>query len=107
MGIAVSVAVWLFVDSIHPIFGRLAASGLVPAIVAGVFGGFTSALIAPKRKVRVAFLVGAFLMATLLLLFYRHEPTWSRNIWFWWWPIWLLPAFVLGGYLGRRYWQVV
>jgi hypothetical protein len=107
IGIGVSVTAWVFVTSIHPIFGQFSASGLVPAVVAGVLGGLASALLAPNRKVLVSFLVGLFLTSALLLLFYRHEPRWSRDLWFWWWPIWLLPSYVLGGYLGRRYWQVV
>jgi hypothetical protein len=106
-GVAVSVALWISVESIHPIFSRFAASGLVPAIIAGTFGGFSSALVAPNRKILISFLVGVFLTGTLLLLFYRHEPAWSRHLWFYWWPIWLIPSFVLGGYLGRRHWQVV
>ena len=107
MGVGVSVAVWLFVGSIHPIFWQLSASGLVPAILAGILGGLTAALVAPNRKVLVSFLVGLFLTVALLLLFFHHEPGWSRNLWFWYWPIWLLPSYVLGGYLGRRYWQAV
>jgi hypothetical protein len=107
MGVGASVAVWLFVGSIHPIFWQLTASGLVPAILAGILGGLTAALVAPNRKVLVSFFVGLFLTIALLLLFFRHEPGWSRNLWFWYWPIWLLPSYVLGGYLGRRYWQAV
>jgi hypothetical protein len=107
VGIVVSVTTWMFVTSIHPIFGQFSASGLVPAVVAGVLGGFISALLAPNYKVLMSLLVGLFLTTTLLLVFYRHEPPWSRNLWFWWWPIWVVPSYVSGGYLGRRYWLVV
>jgi hypothetical protein len=106
-GIGISVAVWLVAVSIHPIFWQFGASGLVPAIVSGTLGGLTSSVIAPSRKVLISFLVGLLLTAGLLFLLFGHEPGWSRNLWFWWWPIWLLPSYVLGGYLGRRYWQAV
>jgi len=106
IGISVCVAVWVIVVDIHPIFSRMAASGLVPVFVAGILGGLTVAVISPTRKVLVSFLAGLFLTVALLLLFSRQGPG-PRNPWFWYWPIWLVPSYVIGGYLGRRYWQAV
>jgi hypothetical protein len=105
IGIAVSVVTWMIVTSIHPIFSQLSPSGLVPVIVGGIVGGLSSAIVTPKNKVLVAFLVGLSLSVALLLVLFRHDVSRFRNPLVWYWPIWLIPSYVVGGFLGRRYWQ--
>jgi hypothetical protein len=107
VGICICVGVWLMVVNIDPIFWQLGPSGLVAAILAGTLGGFASALVAPNRKVLVASVVGLFLTIALSVLLFRHGHREPRNSWIWYWPAWLVPSFVLGGYLGRRYWKPV
>jgi hypothetical protein len=102
-----SVLAWLFVSSIHPVFWEFAASALVPVIVGGVLGGVTSSVIAPKHKVLVASLAGLSLSGALLMVLFRHDIVRFREPWIWYWPVWLIPSFAIGGYLSRRYWAAV
>jgi hypothetical protein len=98
---AISVAAWIAIASIHPIFTRLALSGLVPVIVAGCAGGFVAALVVPRHKVMIASIIGASLA---LILISRFPNRGTRELWLWYWPLWLAPTYAIGGVLGRRLW---
>jgi len=107
-GIACAVAVWMLVAPIHPIFGQLALIGLVVPIIAGIGGGFVSGLVAPHHKVGFAVITGIALTTVLLAFMLRHGPSHlERNPLLWYWPIWLVPAFAIGGVLSRGLWRAV
>jgi len=81
---------------------------LVPTIIAGILGGVVAAVIFPKRKAVSACLVGILLAGCILFLLFRHSLGHGRhNPWLWYWPIWLVPTYAIGGFLGRRYWNTV
>jgi uncharacterized membrane protein YeaQ/YmgE (transglycosylase-associated protein family) len=104
-GIAAAVLIWANVSAQHPIFAQLAMSGFVPEVLAGVVGGFVSAVLAPSHKIRVALGCGSLLAALLLAFLLRHGPSHlGRNPFLWYWPAYLPAYFALGGYLGRRLW---
>jgi hypothetical protein len=104
-GIAAAVVIWANVSSLHPIFGQLAMSGLVPGVLAGVIGGFVSAVLAPSHKIKIALSCGSLLAALLLAFVLRHGPSHlGRNAFLWYWPAYVPLYFALGGYLGRRLW---
>jgi hypothetical protein len=107
-GIACAVGIWMLVVPIHPIFGQLSLSGLAVPIIAGVGGGFVSGVAAPHHKIRFAVITGVALTALLLAFMLRHGPSHlERNPLLWYWPIWLVPAFAIGGFLSRRFWRAV
>ena len=107
LSVASSVVVWAAVVNVHPIFTRLSASGLVPVIAGGVVGGFVAGLFAPNRKVFFSACVG-FSFAGLLLgvMLWGNIQLGQRNPFYWFWPAWLAPAFLIGGFLSRRLWRV-
>ena len=101
-GVAVAVGVWAAVVGAHPIFTELALSGLIPGVVAGLLGGLVAAMIAPRYKVAVATLAGTLVSAVLLQHLLRHGFSHgAKNPMLWYWPIWLIPSFAVGGYLSR------
>ena len=107
-GIACAVAVWTLVAPTHPVFGQLALSGLVVPLIAGIGGGFVSGVAAPRYKVGFAAVTGVALAIVLLAFMLRHGPSHlERNPLLWYWPIWLVPAFAIGGFLSRRLWRAV
>jgi hypothetical protein len=106
LGIAVAIGVVMLVAPAHPIFRTVAPSGLVPVILAGVLGGFVSGLLAPRHKMLTASLAGAIPTTVAMLFLLRHGFSHDgKNPFLWYWPAWLLPCFVVGGYLSRRYWM--
>ncbi len=103
-GIGVAFCIFGSVSQLHIIFIQLTLAGLIPSWIAGLSGGFVTGLIAPRHKLIVATSVGFFLMFLLMSFFLRYG--WSHNDYrhplIWYWPIYLLPTFALGGYLARR-----
>ncbi len=71
---------------------------------AGVLGGITCALIAPTYKIAIAsgtgFLFGAFLLAAFYIFGNSRLPP-DVNPLYWYWPIWLFPSYVFGGFIGN------
>jgi hypothetical protein len=105
LGIATAFGAWVLIAGSHPIFSVLSLAGLVPWIVAGMLGGFVAGLVAPQRKIVFASVVGIILAAVLLKFLLRHGLSHgNRNPWLWYAPIWLVPAFTIGGALSRRLW---
>ena len=105
LGIASAIATWALVLDTHPMFVSVSFAGLVPGIVAGLVGGFVAGWLAPRRKLIVPMLLG-FLSAAFLLgsIFSRGSIRGDHNPFLWYWPMWLLPAFAIGGYLSRNLW---
>lgn len=107
LGIGSAVVAWSQIAVSHPIFMSLSASGLVPPIVAGIIGGFVAALFAPHHKFLFASVLGCSFAGAILLYMVTHRfPLAGRNPFVWYWPAWLAPAFIAGGYLSRRLWCV-
>ena len=79
-------------------------SGLAPMIISGAMGGALAAVVAPKYKVAIASILGLTLGGGLLatMVFSGQFPLLGRNPLLWYWPAWLIPAFLLGGVLGKR-----
>ena len=102
----VSFLVWAAVGEAHPIFIQLAPSGLLPVLVAGLLGGFTCGLIAPQRKPMFSAFVGICLSAVPLWLIASNDfPLGLRNPAIWYWPVWLIPTYAVGGFMSRHYWR--
>lgn len=99
--VGLAALVYLGVSSIHPIFSMLAMSALVPVVFAGLTGGFVCGLFVRPRKIWVAAIMGmacAFLLLGCMVLFGFYPG--HRNPWIWFWPIWLVPSFTVGGALA-------
>ena len=104
-GLAVAVFTWGAIGGSHMIFMQLSLAGQIPGVVAGLLGGFVVALVAPRRKVVLAFATGAVLSIFLLGFFLRHGiPSFDRDTLLYCWPVWLGPTFALGGYFARNLW---
>jgi hypothetical protein len=104
LGDGVAVAAWFLVGSIHPRFWLMGPATVILGIVAGIAGGFSAGLVAPRRKVLISFLVGmvlAFVLLALYPIFGFHLG--PRNPLLWYWPIWLIPGFVFGGFLSNKF----
>jgi hypothetical protein len=102
LGIGSSIAAWLAVSNTLPIFSAFAPSGLVPTIVAGVLGGFICGAVAPRHKMALAAIVGLALAASLIcIMVLTHMNALNRNPLLWYWPVYLLPTFAVGGILSR------
>ena len=103
--ITVAFGVWYVITAIHPIFTVLAISGLIPTVLAGLIGGFIAALFAPSNKVAFSAFLGFAIAGTLLVLMilFHYQPA-SRNLLLWYWPLWLVPCFAVGGFLARKPW---
>lgn len=106
LGIFGSVFVWYLIASFSPMFVQLGGSGLVPSAVASIFGGFVTASISPSNKVRVAAIAGFCISLPMYFYLFRYGLSHhGRNPFFWYWPIYVLPLFCLGGFLGRGVWR--
>jgi len=70
---------------------------LVVPISAGFIGGLVSGRLAPSQKVLVSVLVGLTLAGVLVSVFSLSVPRLGRNPLTWYWPAFVLPAFILGG----------
>lgn len=104
-GTIAAVLIWANVAALHPIFSQLSMSGVVPGVLAGVIGGFVSAVLAPSHKVQVALGCGSLLAVLLLGFLLRHGPSHlGRNPFIWYRPAYIPFCFALGGYLGRQLW---
>jgi hypothetical protein len=108
-GIAVGAFAWVQLVGLHPIFGQLALSGLIPWFIAGAAAGAIAGAFAPHHKIIFATCVG--ITATLVLIPLLFPHGWShgsRNPFLWYGPIALLPvAHWLGGFLARGLWRAV
>lgn len=102
-GTSISVFVWYQIVFSHPIFMQLGASSLIAPIAASLFGGFIVAWVSPSHEVRISTAVGFILFLPMLVFLLRNGFShFSRNPFFWYWPIYITPFFCLGGFLGRR-----
>jgi hypothetical protein len=104
-GVATAVAAWALVVGLHPMFSHVSLAALVPGLVAGLVGGFVAGWLAPRRKITIALLLGVltavYLMWSMLSRGITHG---THSPLLWYWPIWLIPTFSLGGYLSRSLW---
>jgi hypothetical protein len=105
LAIIAALSVWCGLAAIHPIFTVFAASGLIPAVLAGLIGGFIAGLFAPSHKVAFSTFLGIALVGVLLvfMVLFHYEPA-GRNLILWYWPLWLVPCFAVGGFLSRKLW---
>jgi hypothetical protein len=101
-GIGAAVFVWYLIGQSHHSFTQLGFLGLVPPIASGVIGGAITSTIAPNRKAIYATMAGLILVLPLLAFLLRNGFShFGRNPFFWYWPIWLLPSFAVGGFLAQ------
>ena len=104
LGFGVAFVVWIVLLNVTPGAGTMSLKGLVPVFGAGLVGGIVAAVVAPSHKSVVAitlgFIVGGSLVAAIMLS--RHFPLGGRNPLFWYWPMWFIPAFACGGFIGQR-----
>ena len=101
-GISITIFAWYLIATTHPTFTKLSIIGLVPSVAASILGGFVVACLSPKYKVKMALSVG-FVVALPMLVFLLHSgfSHYGRNPFFWYWPVYVIPFFVVGGILGR------
>jgi hypothetical protein len=103
LGVGSAIGVFMLLVSIDLPLWRVAGTVLVPAIVAGVIGGFISGLVAPHHKVLLSTTVGIAISTVMLAFLLRNGLSHSgRNPFFWYWPAWVAPSFLVGGILSRR-----
>ena len=102
-GPAVAFLVWLGFTSFGRPFIGMSVLGLVPVVSAGIVGGAVSALTAPSHKLQFAIVIGVIMGGILLFIMFSggRYPLNGRNPFFWYWPAWLIPCFVVGGMLGK------
>lgn len=107
LGISVSVTVWLQIASAHPIFAQLQLSGLIAPVAASILGGFIVSVVSPKHKIRLSALVG-FVVTLPMLVFMLNDgfSHFGRNPFIWYWPVYIVPFFCVGGFLGRNIWRL-
>jgi len=106
LGIGAAYFVWSQITLSHPIFFQLGASGLIAPISASIFGGFIVASISPEHKIRMSAIAGLIVALPLMFFLFRNGFShYDRNPFFWYWPVYVLPFFYLGGFLGRNVWR--
>ena len=105
MSIGAAILVWIALVSVHPIFWILGPSGLIAPIVAGICGGFIAGALSSSRKILFATIIGMLLATPLLAFMLRHGWSHSelRPFAFWYWPAWLIPSYLIGGYVSQHY----
>ncbi len=100
-GTAAGVATWLVVAPwmVSPLNLGL-WSGVVSGSIAGFIGGTAVALFTPHNGLRIATFTGAFVSSILVTwwLFFGADRL-GRPLLLWYWPIWIVPAFALGGWV--------
>ena len=108
LGIGISVLSWQYISTIHPIFIKLQASGLVAPVFSSILGGFVVAVLSPNYKIRMSALIGSILSVPILFyLLHNGFSHLGRNPFFWYWPAYVIPSFIVGGFLGRGLWRHV
>ena len=102
-------AAFLFAElslNLWPDPGTATILGVMWIIAAGTFGGLVCAIIAPAHKIAIAsgtgFLFGTFLL-TAWYLFGQGQLPRDTNPLLWFWPIWLLPSYLFGGFIGNMF----
>ena len=79
-----------------PIIGQLAP------VIAGFVAGGVTAYISKKNDMLAATIVGLILTApTIMFLIQNGFSHNGRNVFLWYWPIYLLPATVFGAYVVK------
>lgn len=94
---------WLGFTSFGSPFIGMSILGLLPVISAGIVGGLVTYIIAPSQKFQFAVAIGSIMGGVLLFVMFSggRYPLNGRNPFFWYWPAWLIPCFVIGGLLGK------
>lgn len=92
--------------NLWPDAGTATILGVLWIVAAGTFGGLICALIAPAHKIAIASGTG-FVFGTIILtawyLFGQGLPPPNTNPLLWFWPVWLLPSYVFGGFIGNMF----
>jgi len=102
IGITVMALVFILMLWAFPGTTSWNSQGMIPAIVAGVFGGAVCYMLAPLRGIAIALSAGGFLTFCLLgIMFILKLEANGQNLLSFYWPIWFIPASYLGAYLGR------
>ncbi|WP_156879045.1 hypothetical protein [Oceanobacter kriegii] len=106
LGISISFFAWYQIALAHPIFTQLGASGLVAPIAASLLGGFVVSVVSPSHKISMSVAVGFVVALPMLLFLLRNGFSHlGRNPFFWYWPVYVIPFFSIGGFLGRGIWR--
>ncbi|MDB4263010.1 hypothetical protein N9842_02255 [Porticoccaceae bacterium] len=102
VGPLAAVLIWAGIVSYGGPFSGMSILGLAPVIFAGVSGGIVSALIASSKKLQFTIAIGIIFGIGLLAVMFSGDrfPLLGRNPFFWYWPVWLIPSFAIGGVIG-------
>ena len=96
-----AVLLWFGLLEIYPKFGRMNYISLIQPIMSGIFGGIVVSSIIEKRKIFYAFISSLLLVTPLMAFILRNGLSdFGRNPILWYWPLWLIPSFVVGGVIG-------
>lgn len=106
LGICTTIITWNLVTLAYPIFMQFSISALIAPIIASILGGLVVAIFSPRHKVIMSAAVGFAISLPLLLFLLRNGLShFDRNPFFWYWPVYVMPFFCVGGYLGRSIWR--
>ena len=106
LGICITIFTWNFITLALPIFMQFSISALIAPIIASILGGLVVAIFSPRHKVIMSAAVGFAISLPLLLFLLRNGLShFDRNPFFWYWPVYVMPFFCVGGYLGRSIWR--
>jgi hypothetical protein len=106
LGIGVSVLAWYGISMSHRIFTHFGIGALVAPIVAGILGGAVVSIFAPKNKISMSAAVGFVVVSPIFyLLLHKGFNHFGRNPFIWYWPIYVIPSFIIGGIMGRNIWR--
>jgi len=103
VGIFSCIAIWylFIVSSIE--FSRLTYLTILPPTIASLIGGLVIAAIAPKSGVKLSATAGCLLAFPLLALMLKSGFSHlGRNPLLWYWPMYIIPFFVLGACIHKR-----
>ena len=103
LGVTSSVLLWYFLVTSVQLFTKFSYWILVPPILSGVVGGAFVFYFAPEHKSKLTLIVG-FLVAVpmLFFLFKNGFSHLGRNPIIWYWPVYIIPSFFIGGQIVNR-----
>ena len=103
VGGAAMFSIWFVGVGAFPILRKLALTGLILPIAAGLVGGFLAALIAPKYTVIIAIVAAIIVTSPMLYhLFHRGFSHLGRNPFFWYWPFYVPFSAIFGALIAVK-----
>jgi len=106
IGMTAMFGIWLIVVNAHVVFTRPSLMGLIPALLSGFLGGGLTAIVAPNHNVKTAFMAATIVTSPMLYFLLHDGLSHSvRNPFFWYWPIYVPFAAIVGALLAVNRWR--